>query len=243
MDLQAGVSLNRERNRIVIAGRVAPFRLRRSAQARRMLLRVDSTSGAVTLTLPNRAALAEGLGFLTSHADWVVGQLAAVPPARPFEDGAVIPLRGVPHRVRHRPDARGTVWEEDGELHVAGHAEHVSRRVRDWLIRTARTEFTAQVEAMAARVGRRPGRISIRDAKSRWGSCTSGGNLTLSWRVLLAPDSVSRYLVAHEVAHLVHMNHGAEFWALVRRLDPDMDAARRWLRRNGAALHRFGCED
>ena len=208
-----------------------------------MLLRVESASGTVTLTLPKRAALGDGLQFLTGHADWLVGQLAAVPPARPFADGLTIPLRGVTHRVRHRPEARGTVWLEDGEIQVAGRIEHMARRVRDWLIRTARTEFTAQVEAMAARVGRRPGRISIRDAKSRWGSCTSGGNLTLSWRVLLAPDSVSRYLVAHEVAHLVHMNHGAEFWALVRRLDPDMDAARRWLRRNGAALHRFGCED
>ena len=208
-----------------------------------MLLRVESASGTVTLTLPKRAALGDGLQFLTGHADWLVGQLAAVPPARPFADGLTIPLRGVTHRVRHRPEARGTVWLEDGEIQVAGRIEHMARRVRDWLIRTARADFTARVEALAERVGRKPGRIAIRDAKSRWGSCTASGNLTLSWRMILAPEPVAHYLIAHEVAHLVHMNHRPDFWALVRRLDPDMDAARRWLRRNGAALHRFGCED
>jgi predicted metal-dependent hydrolase len=240
MNLEAGVALNRAGDRIAIAGRDAPFRLRRSARARRLLLRVDSASGAVTLTLPGRVGVVEGLRFISSHADWVVGQLAAVPAARPFADGATVPLRGVPHVIRHCPQERGGVWVNGHEICVAGQPEHLSRRVRDWLIRTARAEFSARAQEFAARVERRPGKAAIRDAKSRWGSCTAGGNLTLSWRMMLAPPHVADYLVAHEVAHLVHMNHGPAFWRLVERLAPEMDAARRWLRRHGAMLHRYG---
>ena len=241
-NLQATALVSLAGDRISISGLDAPFRMRRDRKARRMLLRVDPTSGSVVLTLPRGSGLPEGLRFIAQHAAWVISGLEAVPPAQPFADGGEVPLRGEPHRIVKRADARGTAWVEDGEIHVAGRPEHLKRRLRDFLVRQARQDFAELVAAMAARTGRAPAKVAIRDAKSRWGSCSASGNLTFSWRMVLAPRHVAHYLVAHEMAHLRHMNHGPAFWALVRDLAPDMAAARQWLRGNGAALHRFGAD-
>ncbi len=241
-NLQSSAEVSLSGDRISISGLDAPFRVCRNRKARRMLLRVDHTSGTVVLTLPRGAGLPEGLRFIGQHAAWVISGLEAVPPAQPFADGGDVPLRGVPHRIRHHPGARGTAWIEDGEIHVAGRPEHLKRRLREFLIRLAKEDFAELTNAMAPRTGRAPAKVAIRDAKSRWGSCTAGGNLTFSWRMILAPRHVTHYLVAHEMAHLQHMNHGPAFWALVHELAPGMDAARLWLRQNGAMLHRLGAD-
>ncbi len=214
--------------------------IRRSVRARRISLKVDLRTGTVTLVLPPRASVAAGERFLAEQRHWVARRLATMPAAQPLIDGAVVPYRGVPHRIRHRPDSRGTVWIEGAEIHVAGAIEHLPRRLTDWLKRQARAMFEPRVLALAGTVGKRVRRVSVRDMKTRWGSCSSEGQLSFSWRLILAPDTVAEYLVAHEVAHLLHMDHGPDFWAAVDRLTPHRRSGEAWLKRNGATLHRIG---
>jgi predicted metal-dependent hydrolase len=155
-------------------------------------------------------------------------------------------LRGVDHRIVHRPHARGVVWVEQGEdgplICVAGERPHVPRRVADFLKREARRDIEAAVARHARAIGVAPKRIAVRDTTSRWGSCSSTGRLSFSWRLILAPRFVLDYLAAHEVAHMTHMNHSPKFWALVHRVYPDTDRAEAWLKAHGATLHRFGGE-
>jgi predicted metal-dependent hydrolase len=186
-------------------------------------------------------SLGVALRFAETQAGWIAARLKRMPARRPFVDGAEVPLFGVPHRIRHWPQARGTVWLEAGEIHVAGHAEHLSRRLRDWLIAEIRQRLIPLAHAKAARIERIVKRVSVRDSHTRWGSCGPDGGLAFSWRLVLAPPEVLDYLVAHEVAHLVHKNHGPRFWALTERLcEGPMAGPRAWLRANGETLLQYG---
>jgi predicted metal-dependent hydrolase len=213
----------------------------RSARARRASLRVDPARRRIVLTAPLRMARATALGFAEQQAGWIAARLKRLPAWRPFADGTEVPLFGTPHRVRHRPDCRGTVWLEDGEIHVAGKPEHLPRRLRDWLTAEMRRRLAPLVQAKAERVERTAKRITVRDTRSRWGSCGPDGALSFSWRLVFAPPEVLDYLVAHEVAHLVHMNHGPRFWALAERLcDGPMAPRQAWLKANGETLLQYG---
>jgi hypothetical protein len=147
---------------------------------------------------------------------------------------------GQPHVIVHDPAARRGVWRDAGVIRVSGFAEHLPRRVRDFLKREARAMLTERAHDKAGRLDRPIARISLRDTRSRWGSCSSDGGLSFSWRLILAPEEVLDYVVAHEVAHLMHHDHGAKFWALVTDLTPSVDAPRQWLRAHGPELHRYG---
>jgi predicted metal-dependent hydrolase len=226
---------------IVHAGSALPVTFLRSARARRVSLRVDSARQRIVLTAPLRLSRAFAVGFAEAQAGWIAARLKRLPARRPFLDGAELPLFGVPYRVRHRPDARGTVWLEGEEIHVAGGIEHLPRRLRDWLTAELRRRLMPLVHAKAARLQRPVKKISLRDGRSRWGSCGPDGSLSFSWRLVLAPYEVLDYLVAHEVAHLVHMNHSARFWAQARALcDGPMEPPRAWLRANGEMLLQYG---
>jgi predicted metal-dependent hydrolase len=219
--------------------------LRRHRQARRYTLRIQATTREVILTIPPRGTLKEAGEFAQKHGGWVAARLGRLPEAAPFADGVVVPLRGVPHRIAHRPGMRGTVWTEtatDGELLlcVTGHSPHIDRRIGDFLRREARRELEAASLKFAAALGVAVKRITVRDQSSRWGSCSTTGLLSFSWRLILAPSHVLDYLAAHEVAHLVEMNHSPRFWRLVQRLCPDHGRAKAWLDAHGADLHRYG---
>ncbi len=223
------------------AGESLPITFVRSARARRVSLRVDSARRRIVLTAPLRMPVATALRFAETQAGWIASRLKRLPTRRPFADGAEVPLFGTPHRIRHRPDVRGTVWVAEGEIHVAGHLEHLPRRLRDWLTAEIRRRVTPLAHAKAARVERTVARVSVRDSRTRWGSCGPDGGLSFSWRLVFAPPEVLDYLVAHEVAHLVHMNHGPRFWALAERLcDGPMSAPRAWLKANGETLLQYG---
>jgi predicted metal-dependent hydrolase len=213
----------------------------RSARARRVSLRVDPSHRRIVLTAPMRTSRALALQFAETQAGWIAARLKRLPQRRPFTDGAEVPLFGAPHRIRHRPDARGTVWLEGSEIHVAGRPEYLSRRLRDWLMAELRRRLPPLVHAKAETVERNVKRISVRDSRSRWGSCGPDGGLSFSWRLVFAPPEVLDYLVAHEVAHLVHMNHGPRFWALAERLcDGPMRPPQAWLKKNGETLLQYG---
>lgn len=213
---------------------------RRSLQARRVSLRIDPTGGAVVVTLPAKATRKAGMALLMGHADWVSSRLAALPELITFIDGATIPIGGVPHRIRHNPTVRGAAFLLDQELHVTGAAEFLSRRTRDFLRKEAQRRLGALVAAKAGLLGITPRRVTIKDTTSRWGSCAPDKSLALSWRLVMTPPFVQDYVVAHEVAHLRHMNHRPEFWSQVDELTPHTKAAIPWLRAEGPRLLRIG---
>jgi len=220
-------------------------RVRRHRQARRYTLRIAAATREVMLTIPPRGTLKEAREFAQKHGGWIAARLGRLPEAVRFAHGIVIPLRGVPHRIAHRRSVRGTVWietDDGGErlLCVAGDAPHIDRRVGDFLRREARHELEAASQRHAAQLGVVVRRISVRDQASRWGSCSTAGVLSYSWRLILAPGFVLNYLAAHEVAHLVEMNHSVRFWRVVQRLCPDHERAKVWLDVHGSDLHRYG---
>jgi len=231
---------------LAISGLEVPVELRRHRAARRLTLRINQTRRSVVVTVPLRCKIDEAGSFVHRHLDWVRTRLRALPAPISFEDGGIVPVRGAYHRVRFAgPQVRGAVVECEGMtsgmpvLAVKGAPENAPRRLRDWLYAEARRDLDARVGFHAARLGLRARRLSVRDQGSRWGSCSTSGMLSFSWRLILAPPIVLDYVAAHEVAHLAEMNHGPRFWALVRKTMPDMDVAKEWLLKHGQELHRY----
>ncbi|WP_095589538.1 M48 family metallopeptidase [Actibacterium ureilyticum] len=214
--------------------------LRRSGRARRLSLRVSQLDGRVTLTLPNHAPEDEGLSFLREKEAWIRGHLDRRPQDRTIGPGVTIPFRGQPVEVA-LADA-GRVRVEGARLMVSRKSANPGTAIAAFLKLAAREHLAARSDHHAATLGRGYERLVLRDTRSRWGSCSSQGALMYSWRLIMAPDAVSDYVAAHEVAHLVEMNHSPAFWRVVARLCPDYQTPRRWLRENGASLHavRFG---
>jgi predicted metal-dependent hydrolase len=229
-----------EHETLTLPGGPTLVQWRRNARARRVTLRIDPTEGAVVVTLPPRAGRRAGMSLLMTHADWVSDRIARLPRVIRFADGEVIPLDGKPCRIRHVPKSRGGAWLADGELHVTGAPEFLCRRATDFLRAEARRRFTAIVVAKAEAASLRARRVMVKDTSSRWGSCAPDGSIALCWRLIMAPEFVQDYVVAHEVAHLRHMNHGPRFWDLVARLTPHTTPAMAWLRNEGARLQRTG---
>jgi hypothetical protein len=214
--------------------------VRRNPRARRLTMRLAPGGGALSITVPPRTSNAAILAFVERHRGWAEARMATVPRRIGVVDGAVLPFRGGSLTILHDPARRAARLEigaEGARLLVGGDAAHLPRRVMDALQREARTDLQARVDHHAATVGLKPAALSLKDTRSRWGSCTSDRRLSFSWRIVMAPPDVLDYLSAHEVAHFREMNHGPAFWALCRSLCPGMDAGRDWLKRNGASLH------
>jgi predicted metal-dependent hydrolase len=232
---------------VVCEDAVYLVRLRRHRHARRYTLRIVAVTREAVLTMPPRGSVREAREFAEKHRAWIATRFGRLPKAAPFNHGSELPLRGFIHAIVHRRGARGTVWTETdnrGErlLCVAGESEHVSRRITDYLKRQAKRDLEVAVRRYTEMLGVSCRRISIRDQASRWGSCSTSGVLSFSWRLVLAPRYVLDYLAAHETAHLVEMNHSSRFWRLLRRICPEMERAKVWLDVHGTDLHRYGLE-
>ncbi|MFP4328432.1 MAG: M48 family metallopeptidase [Paracoccaceae bacterium] len=214
-----------------------PVLLRRSARARRISLRVSALDGRVTLTLPRGMAEAEALAFARQKEAWLRGHLAGRPDEVAVTHGARVPVEGVPLTVA--PAAGPAVRIAGGQLLVPGPSGRAGPALAGWLKARARDRLAAASDRHAAALGRPYARLTLRDTRSRWGSCSAAGGLNYSWRLILAPPAILDYVAAHEVAHLAEMNHSPAFWAVVERLYGDWRPARRWLHENGAGLHRY----
>jgi predicted metal-dependent hydrolase len=227
------------RELLKIDGRLLEVKVRLNPRARRMIVKVNPATGEVTVTAPSRRGLAHAMDFARGEQAWIAGQLAKVPGPVALSPGASIPFRGMAHEIRVAARGPAPVWIADGVIWVRGELAHVQRRVLDFLKREARSLFEERALALAAKLGAAPSRITVRDTASRWGSCSSTRSLSFSWRLILAPDFVLDYVVAHEVAHLREMNHSPRFWAHVRTLVADLDAPQDWLKTNGRDLQRY----
>jgi hypothetical protein len=229
-----------------VQGIGVPVEVRRHSNARRLTLRVSKTRRAVIVTLPASCRIEEAGKFLTTNIDWVRERLGSVPEPVPLADGAAVPLRGRPHAIaftglaRGAPVVRARQLADGGVcLEVSGRPEHAPRRLKDWLVNEAKRDLETRVRWHAARMDVRVRRICLRDQTTRWGSCSANGHLSFSWRLILAPPQVLDYVAAHEVAHLLEMNHGSRFWKLVAAAVPHLEEAKLWLRHEGADLHRY----
>jgi predicted metal-dependent hydrolase len=225
-----------------IDGRMLEVRVRLNPRARRMIVKVNPATGEVSVTAPSRRGVTHALDFARGEKEWIAGQLAKAPGPVPMRPGAVMPFRGVPHEIRGVAKGPAPVWLEARCICVSGDEAHAPRRILDFLKREARKVFEARALHHAEKLGVRPSRIAVRDTASRWGSCSSARSLSFSWRLILAPDFVLDYVVAHEVAHLKEMNHSPRFWAHVKSLVADRNAAQTWLRANGRELQRYTAE-
>ena len=199
-----------------------------------MTLRVQGTTGEVVLTIPARASLTAAQGFLDRQAGWIAARRARIPARISFTPGETVPLRGEPHLVAHDPRARSrTVCDRTlgatPTITVGGSLDAAAGRVRRFLAKEAASDLRMAVQRYAGRLGVEVARITLRDTRSRWGSCSSRGTLSFSWRLILAPPVVLDYLAAHEVAHLVELNHSARFWTTLRGICPGTDEATSWL--------------
>jgi predicted metal-dependent hydrolase len=224
----------------------AQLEVRRHPGARRLTLRVSRTRRAVIVTLPLQCDLDEAGTFLNRHIDWVRARLDSLPNRVPFENAATMPLRGEPHRIAFTGDKRTRIITIDGEtgkrptIIVPGPKDLAAARLTRWLSEEARRDLDKSVAYHANLLALKAKRIAIRDQTSRWGSCSTTGALSFSWRLILAPSFVLDYVAAHEVAHLAEMNHGPKFWALVKKICPDFEVAKQWLQVRGPDLHRYG---
>jgi predicted metal-dependent hydrolase len=216
-----------------------PLVIKRHRRAKRICLRYNPTDHAINLTLPRHTRISDGINFITEKTDWLISTLEEIPCKRTLKPGIALWIGGERFRLKHTPEMRGAFLLHDGIFHVSGEREHFPRRVEDALKKIAKQRISALVVKYSARAGRRVSRVTVRDTRSRWGSCSSTGNLSFSWRLIFAPRAVLEYVVAHEVAHLRVMNHSDKFWATVEAICPGYVPAKEWLRLHGKDLYRF----
>jgi predicted metal-dependent hydrolase len=225
---------------ILIDGVAMPVRVRRSARARAYKLTIDGLRGELRLSLPARANLKRALGWAQGHEDWVRAQMAVTPAVTLLGDGATFPLEGREVCICWIAGATRTIRLEGDRLILGGAAESVGARVLRWLRTRAKAVLEAETLAMAQDHGLIVASVGTGDTRSRWGSCTSTGAIRYSWRLILAPAWVRRSTVAHELAHLLHMDHSPAFHAAHARIyGEDPRPARAWLKAHGAGLHRY----
>lgn len=211
----------------------------RSPKAKRMRLRIDRLKRRAILILTKRSSEKAGLLFAAEHAEWLQNQLASLPDKKIFTDGFRFSLLGEDVVIRHSPEARRGVWLEENVVWVSGDAAHLSRRTVDFIKERFRRYAKERLVRTASDLGTKVRRLNVRDTKSRWGSCNRNGDVSLSWRLALAPKEVADYVIVHEVSHLKEMNHSEAFWKTVASVMPDYKIRERWLKRNAAFLYSF----
>jgi predicted metal-dependent hydrolase len=224
-----------------VAGRLMPLTIKQHERATRITLRIEPGGRALKMTIPSGLAQREVNDFLDRHQGWLLTKLAKFSTDTGLQDGGTILFRGVSHRIQHTGSLRGLTEAiiVDGRpvLKVSGMPEHIGRRIATFLKKEARAELERLARFHARSIKAPINSISMKDTRSRWGSCSAEGNLSFSWRIVMAPPAVVDYLAAHEVAHLKEMNHGPHFWALCKKLCPDMETSKAWLKRHGSLLH------
>lgn len=205
-------------------------------RAKRMKLRYDAMKDCAVITMPPKSSEREAQKFAIRHISWLEEQRKSAPDRIFLAPGYFIPIEGVPYLIVHRADNTGLVKQTDFEVLVGGDKAGFSKRLENYLKKIARQRIEPLAREMAQSIGQSFRRIQIRDTKSRWGSCSSSGTLSFSWRLIMCPDEIIEYVVAHEVSHIKEMNHSPAFWRVVDELVDDAKISRKWLKNEGQAL-------
>jgi len=210
-----------------------------SRSGRKLTLKIDEKERVPVLSVPRFCSKKQAVEFVNEHLDWIVKSLNKLPEVKYFADGISFLLFGQNVTVEHHPEARRGVWLQEDKLCVSGNSEFIHRRVKDYIKKRAQEEFYTYSRRLAEKIQCRLTGVSIKDTTSRWGSCSSLQHINYSWRIALAPDFVIAYLMAHEVSHLKHQDHSAEFWQCVASLCPEWSRGRIWLKRYGKTLYAY----
>ena len=216
-----------------------------NAKARRLILRLDERRREAVAVAPSRRQIKDAAAFAAERADWISMRLQHLPEPVRFEEGAMIQYRGAPLQLTSEGEGRiAKIWPEDENsprlLSVPGDPETMELRVMRFLKKQARADLTRAVKRHCATLGVTHKSLSVKDTRSRWGSCTHDAQLSFSWRLIMAPPEVLDYVAAHECAHILEMNHSPKFWAQVSKCCPDWKHHRSWLRTHGAGLQAAG---
>ncbi len=230
---------------VTIEGEDVPVRIRRSAQSRRISMRADAVKREIRITMPTYVPTRTALDFVEQKRQWIAARLESAPAAVPLTDGATIAIAGEAHRICWHEKGARTIKCIEGEggpeLHVGGPAELIQARIIRWLKAEARQVFIEDIAHYCARANAPVPRLSLGDPRSRWGSCSSRGTISLSWRLFMAPANIRRSVIAHEVAHIRHMDHSPAFYAWLDHIyEGDRKTADRWLKMHGTGLQRIG---
>ena len=205
----------------------------------KLVLRIDSKEHIPVLSIPRFCSKKRAVNFVLDNMSWLLKNLNKLPPIKNFTDGETISLFGQEVIIRHSPKLRGGVWLEGNILNVSGGEEFLHRRVKDYIKKRAGEEFYINSKNLAQKIDCKLTGVSIKDTKSRWGSCSVLHHINYSWRIALAPEFVIRYLIAHEVSHLKHADHSTAFWRCVAFLEPDWKQGHDWLKRFGKDLYAY----
>ncbi len=213
-----------------------------SPKAKRLALRLDAHAGCVNLVIPTKASMKKAYEFAESNQGWIEDKIGALPRPVPFAHGQTIPIMGVDHIIDiEKCDKKYTeINILDGKIHVRTQLDDPSARITRFLRKLAETELKKLSDAKAAVLEKKLSSFCVRDMKSRWGSCSTDGRMTLAWRLIFAPMHAIDYVVSHESAHLIHANHARKFWELCEHLSTDYSTGKEWMRLNGVNLGRYG---
>lgn len=230
--------LNREPPALEVAGQTLPVAIRRLPQARRLTMRLAPDGSEVRISMPRWGRTAEALEFARSRSAWIEAQLGKLARPEPPSAGGTVPFRGQAFRIEHVPTRPRKPELLSGAILLGGPPAGLSARLQRWLEAEARDLFAADLAFFCARAAQPVPTLGLSRAQRRWGSCAGDGTIRLNWRLVMAPDFVRRSVVAHEVAHLLHMDHSPRFHAALDRIyDGEIDAANRWLKRDGRSLY------
>ena len=217
--------------------------VRMSPRARKLTLRLDSQARKVHLIVPKRASMKAAYQFALQNRGWIEEKLAMLPRPVPYHDGELIPVLGRQLRITIDHDdiyKLTKVSIEDDRLVVETRLDNPSGRISRFLKTLAEREFETIAHQKAEIIGKKIHVLTLRDMKTRWGSCSKDGRMSLNWRLIFAPFETYDYVIAHEVAHLIHDNHGKNFWKLCEELSTDFSTGSEWIARNSNELMRFG---
>lgn len=216
-----------------------PIKIVKSPRAKKLTLRIDTREHLPVLSIPRYCPQKKAVEFVLAHKQWINDSLNRLPRSKPFENGDTISLFGKEVTIIHAPERRLGAKLETDQLLVSGEIEFLHRRVKDFIKKKAQNEFYKRSNKYAKKLGETINGVTIKDTKSRWGSCSTLQNINYSWRIALAPDFVINYLMAHEVAHLRHPNHSRCFWDCVASLYPEYEQGEQWLKEHGKDLYLY----
>lgn len=210
-----------------------------SFKAKRISLKIDAKKKLPIITMPKFCSANYAIDFIKRNQEWIENSLNKIPEKIIFSHGDKISIMGQIYEVNHCPDAKSGVWLEGGKVNVSGGEEFLNSRLKNFVIKVAKNELSKLGREKAKNIKCYVNKISIKDTKTRWGSCSTKSNINFSWRVVLAPSIVIDYLISHEVCHLIHHNHSKEFWNDVNKLAIDMESGKQWLKENGNSLFSY----
>lgn len=216
-----------------------PLQINSAWKNKRLSLRVDTRGRRVVVNVPKLCGVNKVREFIVKNINWIEAHLDEIPPQKEFEDGKIISFLGCEIKLCHLPDSLKSAYMDGGILYVGGEKVFFHRRVKDFIKKEAKKDFWKRSKALADKLGCPLENVTLKDTKSRWGSCSSLNNINYNWRIALAPEYVIDYLMAHEVSHLRHRDHSDGFWACVKTLYPQADRGRMWLKTHGMQLYQY----